>query len=324
VFLPIGYARASESAEVALEPGVSNFSITQDKIGTDSIDSSSCANVTGGALAPCLSNSGTIDGDNNGEAISDQISVYVIRKGDSIAQIAEMYDVSANTILWANDMKKGDKLVEGNTLVILPVDGISYTVVKGDTLKKIAEKYKADVFDITSFNDISIDTQLSVGQELIVPNAEVNTPSAPKVKTKTKTSSKNYDNTPTQNVSGYFINPVPNYVRRSQGLHDRRGVDLAAPTGTTIVAAASGTVLVARKGYNGGYGNMVIIQHPNGTKTLYGHMSQINTRSGAHVGQGEKIGEVGSTGHSTGPHLHIEVFGAKNPGATTPMSWARR
>lgn len=322
--MPIGYARASESAEIALEPGVSNFSITQDKKGADLIDSNSCANVTGGALAPCLANPGTIEEANNGEAISDQISVYVIRKGDSIVQIAEMYDVSVSTILWANDMKKGDKLVEGDILVILPVDGVSHTVVKGDTLKNIAKKYGADVSDITSFNDISIDTQLSVGQELIIPGAEVSTPNTPKVKTKNKTSSKNYDNTPTQNISGYFINPVPNYVRRSQGLHDRRAVDLAAPTGTTVVAAASGTVLVARKGYNGGYGNMIIIQHPNGTKTLYGHLSQINTHAGAHVDQAEKIGEVGSTGRSTGPHLHIEVVGAKNPGVTTPMSWARR
>ncbi|MFA5827200.1 MAG: M23 family metallopeptidase, partial [Candidatus Paceibacterota bacterium] len=130
----------------------------------------------------------------------------------------------------------------------------------------------------------------------------------------------------TRNVAGYFINPVPAYARRSQGLHGpgNRGVDLAAPTGTPILASASGTVLLARKGWNGAYGNMIIINHPNGTKTLYAHLSKIATSTGDYVSQGEVIGYVGSTGRSTGPHLHFEVFNARNPGGTTPMSFASR
>ena len=111
---------------------------------------------------------------------------------------------------------------------------------------------------------------------------------------------------------GYFINPVPGYKRISQRLHGNNGVDLAAPTGTEIVASASGTVLLARNGYNGGYGNMVIIKHPNGTQTLYAHQSKITTSTGDRVSQGQTIGYVGSTGRSTGPHLHYEIHGARN------------
>lgn len=103
--------------------------------------------------------------------------------------------------------------------------------------------------------------------------------------------------------------------RRSQGPHGPggRGIDMAAPTGTPIVAAASGTVLLSKGGYSGGYGEMIVIQHANGTKTLYAHMSKRATTTGAKVSQGETIGYVGSTGRSTGPHLHFEVQGAKNP-----------
>jgi murein DD-endopeptidase MepM/ murein hydrolase activator NlpD len=320
VFLSFNYVNAQESAEVALEPGVSNFSIAQKT--ADPITSDGCVNVTGGALLPCVSNPGTIGGVNDG---TDQISVYVIRKGDSIAQIAKMFNVSANTILWANDMKKGDKLAEGDTLIILPMDGIKHVVVKGDTLKKIAEKYKIDVSDIVSVNDITIDTQLNIGQELIIPDVEMNDEGGDKPVANLAASIKKdqdyYASHPIKNASGYFINPLPN-GHKTQGLHDHsRAIDIGAPTGTPIYAAASGTVSFAKVGRNGGYGNLVIIDHPNGTQTYYAHQSKLAVRAGDKVSQGQVIGYVGSTGHSTGPHLHFEVRGARNPGAD--WSWKR-
>lgn len=305
-----------------LQANVSSASILQG--GNGEISSKDDVNVlSDNALLASTSPTGTSDGIDNGESISDQISVYVIRKGDSLSQIAEMYGVSTNTILWANNMKKGDKLVEGNVLVILPIDGVKHLVLKGQTIKGIAQKYNADAGDIASFNGISGDSELIAGEEIIIPDANVDSPDPVKKTTNSKTKV-NYEKTPTKNVPGYFINPVPNFTRRSQGLHDRVGIDLAAPTGTKIIAAASGRVIFARNGYNGGYGNMVIIQHPNGTTTLYGHMSKIATTGGEQVSQGELIGYIGSTGRSTGPHIHFEVRGAKNPGATTPMSWAKR
>ncbi|MEK7572251.1 MAG: peptidoglycan DD-metalloendopeptidase family protein [Patescibacteria group bacterium] len=265
--------------------------------------------VANSALSPSSSPIGGSDVIDNGEPISDQVSVYKVRKGDSISQIADMFDVSVNTILWANDLKKGEKLVEGDMLFILPVSGVSHTILKGQTLKTIAKKYNVDVSDIARLNGIAEDAKLMAGDELIVPNAEMlNIESE-----KPKISPKDVIKAPLKILLGYFTNPVPEYKRKSQGLHGNNGVDLAAPTGTPIVASASGVVLLARKGYNGGYGNMVIIRHPNGTQTLYGHMSKLVTRTGEVVNQGETIGYVGSTGRSTGPHLHFEVQGARNP-----------
>jgi len=313
--LPVNYAKAQETAEIALEPGVSNFSATSDK-NSNVIASDGCVNVISGALLPCISNIGTNENINNGETFSDQISVYVVRKGDSIAQIAKMFNVSTNTILWANGMKKGDKLVEGDTLIILPMDGLKHVVAKGDTLKKIAGKYKVDVSDIIAVNDITIDTGLIVGQELIIPDAEMNDVGGDKpvanLKASTKKDQDYYASHPVKNISGYFINPLPT-GHKTQGLHDHaRAIDIGAPTGTPIYAAASGTVLFAKIGYNGGFGNLVIINHPNGTQTYYAHQSKIAVHAGQQVSQGQVIGYVGSTGHSTGPHLHYEVRGARN------------
>ena len=324
VFLSINVSYAQDTA---LEPSFSYQAAVQTSNTPESVDSNNEVIISGGALMPIVANLGSFEGVDDGEALSDQIEVYVIRKGDSIGQIAEMFGVSANTILWANNMKKGDKLVDGETLVILPIDGLKYTVVKGDTLRNIAAKYKADVLDIAGYNGMSIEDQLTVGQELIIPDADMGTSSLSTSKS-TKSSSSGSKTSKSsvssgKTVSGYFINPVPGYSRRSQGYHGKNSIDLAAPIGTKIIASAPGTVLVARNGYNGGYGNMVIIQHPNGTKTLYGHMSRLGTHTGAKVSRGEVIGYVGSTGHSTGPHLHFEVHGAKNPGTTTPMSWAK-
>jgi murein DD-endopeptidase MepM/ murein hydrolase activator NlpD len=325
-FLPF-WAKAQETALEATGLSYSNI-LQSGNNNASAVDTENQVTISGSgdALMPAVSNLGSFDGIDDGVALSDQIEVYVVRKGDSIGQVADMFNVSANTILWANDMKKGDKLVEGDTLIILPVDGRKHVVAAGDTLRKIASKYSADVLDVAGYNGLSLEDQLTVGQELIIPNADIDAPAS---STTSKSSSlassggktasvKSY-----QNISGYFINPVPGYSRRSQGYHGKNAIDLAAPTGSRILASAPGTVIAAKLGYNGGYGNVVIVQHPNGTRTLYAHMSKLGTHTGAKVERGEVIGYVGSTGHSTGPHLHFEISGAKNPGTTTPMSWAR-
>jgi murein DD-endopeptidase MepM/ murein hydrolase activator NlpD len=101
---------------------------------------------------------------------------------------------------------------------------------------------------------------------------------------------------------------------KTQGLHGYNGVDLAGPVGTPIYAAAAGTVLVsASSGWNGGYGNLVIISHDNGTQTVYGHLSKTLVKVGQHVEQSQKIALMGATGKATGSHLHFEIRGAKNP-----------
>jgi murein DD-endopeptidase MepM/ murein hydrolase activator NlpD len=115
------------------------------------------------------------------------------------------------------------------------------------------------------------------------------------------------------NYVGYYTRPVVG-GRKSQGIHGSNGIDIAAPNGTPILAAAGGTVILAREGgYNGGYGNYMVIKHPNGTQTLYAHALYLSVEMGQTVAQGQTIGAVGSTGRSTGNHLHFEVRGAKNP-----------
>lgn len=309
-----------------LEANISSAAVIQDKKDKNSKDNKIDENkevsiLSNNALLPSTGPAGVSDGTDNGETSSD-ISVYVVRQGDSITQIADMFNVSTNTILWNNNMKKGDKLVPRDTLLILPVSGVQVTVTKGQTLKSLATLYKVDVSDIAGFNGIASDAKLAIGDELIIPDGELKDEGS--TVSPLKTNGGGYTKTPIIYASGYFINPVPGFKVRSQGLHDGGAIDLAASKGTPIVASASGTVIFAREAYNGGYGYMVMINHPNGTQTLYGHMSKILTHTGEKVSQGETIGLVGSTGHSTGPHLHFLVKGAKNPGGTTPMSWASR
>lgn len=267
------------------------------------------------ALLPSMGPMSSSYGTGSGDFSFDQVTVYVVRQGDTIAQIADMFDVSVDTILSANDLKKGDKLKEGDALLILPFSGVEHTVSKGQTLKGIANLYKVDVGDILSFNDIDSDTKLSIGDKLMIPGASILNEPKPRSTNIAKNSGRipSY-NSSIKNADGYFSNPVPK-ARKTRGTSSgHKGVDLAAPTGTPIYTAAAGTVIFARLGYNGGFGNMVMVSHPNGTRTLYAHMSRLGTKVGAQVAQGDVIGYVGSTGHSTGPHLHFEVQGARNPG----------
>lgn len=260
--------------------------------------------VDGTALLSEAGPTGTladVEGAHNG-----QISVYVVREGDTLNGIASMFGVSANTVLWANNLRRGAPLVPGNTLIILPISGVRHVAVKGDTVQSIAKKYKADLAEILEYNGLSADAKLAVGDEVIVPDGEVGAApsSAPRAKVRGAGGPE---------YAGYYIRPVATGTR-SQGLHGYNGIDIAAPVGTPILAAAGGQVIVSRDyGWNGGYGNYVVIQHDNGTQTLYAHNSANIVSVGQRVFQGQVVGYVGSTGKSTGSHLHFEVRGAKNP-----------
>lgn len=297
-----------------LQANVSSATVIQDKKDKNDkkIDETKDVNILSeNALLPTVG----LDGTTEEEVVTD-ISVYVVRKGDTISQIADMFEVTPDTIRWSNDLKVGQKLVEGDILLISPVSGVIHTVVKGETLNTIAKKYKVDVSEITSFNDLPEDGKLEVGDEIIVPGGEIANSPAKKTAPKTSTKEKYI----AKDLGGYFINPVPEYRKISQRrLHAKNGVDIAAPTGTPIVAAAPGTVIFARTGRNGGYGYLTIISHPNGTETLYAHQSVILVHIGDKVSRGEIIGKVGSTGKSTGPHLHYEIHGARNNTVDLPI-----
>lgn len=253
------------------------------------------------------------------EDINTQISLYTVRQGDTISSVAKMFNVSVSTILWANDLSSKSTLQPGQTLVILPVTGVSYTVKKGDTIQTIAKQLRADVTDILNYNDITLATSLQPGDQLIVPDAEISTravaapASAPHKITKAPNEPL-LDGWGWPSYPGFYACPVPG-ATLTQGLHGHNAVDLAIGRGTPIHASASGTVLIARSNgaWNGGYGNFVVILHSNGTQTLYAHMQRVAVRAGDSVSKEEIIGYVGSTGLSTGPHVHFEIRGAQNP-----------
>ncbi len=241
---------------------------------------------------------------------SENIQVYEVKSGDTLSSIAKIYNVSKNTIAWANDIKNG-KAKEGDILLILPISGIKHTVKKGDSIKSLAKKYSAENIDILEFNNIKEDTLLVVGEDIIIPDGKMNF-DAPTTAKKTETKKKTKRIYASAGI-GYFVRPIIGGIK-TQGIHGHNGVDIGAPIGTPLLAAAAGTVLVAKgSGYSGGYGKMVIISHDNGTQTVYGHMNSVYVSTGQSVSQGEQIGESGNSGKSTGPHLHFEVRGAENP-----------
>jgi murein DD-endopeptidase MepM/ murein hydrolase activator NlpD len=281
---------------------------------------------------------------------SGSISTYTVKDGDNLSTIAQDYGVSMNTILWANDIKDPSTIKPGTKLVILPVSGIQHTVRSGETLSSIAAKFGGDAADIAQFNGLSDTGALQVGSTIIIPGGEISSGSSSTSKsasgsaksstTKTSTkastvSSSEAEETSTTSVGGsarcadtsdnpchgiggsalhsFFTNPLPGAIV-TQGLHGWDAVDLSAHTGTPILAAAAGTVILSRMGgWNGGYGSYVILDNSSGVETLYAHMSETKASVGDSVSAGEVIGYVGMTGDATGPHLHFEVRGAQNP-----------
>lgn len=245
---------------------------------------------------------------------TDRISVYVVRPGDTLSDIAEMHNVSVNTVVWANNLKSTKDVHVGDTLIILPISGVKRTIVKGDTLKSLAARYGADANEIAQFNGLDPAAGLAVGTTIIIPGGEVETaPKTPAKKNLASRTSPYLGGGGAPARAGYYVNPAPG-TRLTQNLHGHNGVDFGGPRGTPIYAAADGTVIVSRNsGWNGGYGNYVVITHANGTQTLYAHLTNAIVGPGQSVSGGQLIGYMGSTGKSTGNHLHFEVRGAANP-----------
>jgi len=237
------------------------------------------------------------------------ISLYTVREGDTLSRIAQMFEVSINTIRWANDIPLRDTIRPGQILTILPVTGVRYTVKSGDTLSSLAKRFDGDAEEIARFNGFADESSLAVGAEIIIPDGEIAIAVAsPSPRPTSSTGA------PTPTYAGYYMRPITGGVK-TQGIHGYNGVDLAAPAGTPIVASSAGDVIVVRNsGWNGGYGVYVVIRHDNDTQTLYAHNSSNIVSVGQRVVQGQTIGYVGSTGRSTGAHVHFEIRnGPRNP-----------
>jgi len=236
-----------------------------------------------------------------------EISVYVVREGDALSQIAEMYGVTTNTILWANDLTSAAGIQQGDTLVILPFVGVRHEVASGETLGSILKKYDADLEEVLNYNNLAAADALSVGDELMIPGGEMHTAAPNRVAYAAPTKSSG------STGGGGLSHPAPG-ATKTQGIHGYNSVDLAAGHGSAIRAAAAGEVIISKSsGWNGGYGQYIVIRHSNGTQTLYAHLSSNSVGVGAYVSSGQVIGGMGSTGKSTGTHLHFEVRGGYNP-----------
>lgn len=235
---------------------------------------------------------------------TQRVATYRVQPGDTLSQIAASFNVRLQTILWANNLSSPDYLRPGQELTILPIDGVRHVVKPGETLSGIVLTYGGDLAETIAFNDLSEDGFIVDGQVIIVPGGK-----------RPRYSAAYYRRTaPVQvkRLQGYFIRPTRG--RLSQGLHAYNAVDIANSCGTPVYAAAPGQVIIADGiGWNGGYGKYIRIQHSKTLATVYAHLSRIYVSQGQSVERGATIGAIGSTGRSTGCHLHFEVRGAANP-----------
>jgi murein DD-endopeptidase MepM/ murein hydrolase activator NlpD len=243
------------------------------------------------------------------------VQSYTVKAGDTLAGIAAKYRVSTMSVWWANNLKSKTDLHKGQLLRIPPVTGLIVTVAPTDTLDALAAKYNVDPTDVLATNGLD-DPNLVVGQVLVVPGAKGK--DMPVAKPATKSASRptisrggggGRISPPVRYSGGAFAWPVVgggNYI--SQYFHyGHYALDIAADYGSTVRAAAAGTVIFAGWKDNGG-GYQIWVAHGSGLYTTYNHMSSLSVGRGQHVGRGSHLGRVGQTGNATGPHLHFEVW----------------
>ena len=222
---------------------------------------------------------------------------HSVQSGEVIGSIAIRYGLNEDTILSVNGIRNSRLLQIGQVLRIPNQDGIMSTVQGGETLEVIAGRYGSDVQAIVTANRLFSDTALP-GTALFIPGGRLSWMER-------------------QEINGdLFVWPVAGRITSSFGWRRdpfgsgrqefHNGIDIAARMGTPVRAAMGGRVSAA--GFDPLWGNFIIITHPRGYRTMYAHLSRIRVRQGTHVGSGQHIGDVGSTGRSTGPHLHFTVF----------------
>ncbi len=242
---------------------------------------------------------GSIFGESSYFDKKDIIEISV-QPGDTIALLAEKFGISENTIAWANGISKSSALKVGQTLTILPVSGLSHVVKSGDTISEIARIYKATPDDIIAFNNLADEGDIFIGDILTIPSGVM--PAKPSVSAVATL------------ADNFFIFAAEGKI--TQGAHHfGRGVDVGNKCGTPIYAAATGTVqrAVGNGKWNAGMGNYITILHSGGVVSYYGHLMTVFVKPGDAVKVGDRIALMGTTGNSTGCHVHFEVVGAKNP-----------
>jgi murein DD-endopeptidase MepM/ murein hydrolase activator NlpD len=235
---------------------------------------------------------------------------YKVKSGDSLRSIADRFDVSAMSIVWANDLKS-KTLKVGKTLVIPPFNGLVVTVKEGDTLEGLAKQYEVDADKIYTRNELE-DRVLIAGQTLILPGAKGDPLPSPRARVSSGGGGGGSVRAPATYNGGAFAWPVVggrNSISRGF-TSGHQGLDIQADYGSKVIAAGSGTVTFAGWKSNGG-GYQVWIAHGSGLYTTYNHMSGVSVGAGQQVSRGQQVGRVGQSGWATGPHLHFEVWRGK-------------
>lgn len=242
-----------------------------------------------------------------------EIITYTVQSGDTLSTIAANFNISLNTLLWANNLSATSSIKPGKELTILPVSGVVHTVRSGDTLIAIAKTYDAEVDDILA-NNVGVDDGLKVGEEILIPGgvkkAAVSRPvaSSPSIASPSTSVASGSSSSSSQSVTatGKMMWPTDLRVITQYFGWSHTGVDIDCYYTNDNYAADSGTVSYA--GWRNGYGYTVEIDHGNGLMTRYGHHASLYVTTGQVVSKGDAIGRCGTTGRSTGTHLHFEVI----------------
>jgi len=251
--------------------------------------------------------------------------IYIVMNGDTLSTIAERYEINVTTIKWANDMTS-DIVKPGQELEIPPADGVLITVKKGDTLSSVSKKYAGNEQTVADFNWLDYPFTLNEGQELFIPEGRMPEAPKPTYASTPKTyvsgsSSPSYGSSYVDPNVGRFLGwPVAGRTARISQYYKgslHRGIDIADRNLPNILAASGGTVIFAGcSGYcpplgstygGSGYAWSIQIDHGNGYTTWYAHLKNIYVRTGQSVSKAQSIGQMGSTGRSTGPHVHFEL-----------------
>ena len=251
----------------------------------------------------------------------DGVVTYIVQSGDTVSSIASKFDVSIDTIRWQNDLASINAIKPGDKLEIPPVTGMVHQVKRGETIYSIAKRYDIDPQQIVNwpFNTYADDEAfaLAVGQTLVVPEG---VKPAEQLWDPSRYVAQKTPDAGVVSATGQFAWPTSGQISQNFAWF-HPAVDISNKATPAILAADSGRVVVAGWPDNFGYGNRVVIDHGNGFTTLYAHMASISVAVGQSVNRGDVIGVMGSTGRSTGPHLHFEI--RANGATVNPLGYLK-
>ncbi len=243
---------------------------------------------------------------------------HTVARGDSIFAIAQEFNIKPETVLWANYETLNDSpdsIRVGQVLNVPPVDGVYYQWKEGDTLEGVAFEFEVSVDDILNWPGNNLDLTnpvLEIGQYVLVPGGEREfqqwiIPTIARGSSGTSSVGSKSCGGGAVGGGGFVWPAGNNFLSGNDYWSGHLGIDIAGAEGSPVYASDSGVVTLASGGWNGGYGNVIMIDHGNGYATVYAHLNSINVGVCQSVGAGQTIGSIGNTGNSFGAHLHFEV-----------------